>query len=413
MIMQVWPRRLVRLVLGCSGVVLLGSLISVRAEEQHVQAVVEQSWQLVTQNYVDPSFNQLDWYRLGEQLRNRPYRDTPQAYTAIQAALNQLQDPYTRLIEPRHDSGEQEAAGLGLHLSRDRESGYLQVVSPIIASPAHRLGLQPGDLITAIAGQSTRDFSLEDAVDQICGPAGSEVVLQIQRGQQAQVLKATRAMITSPDLEFRLLGKGSLSVGYLRLSQFQPESGQQVRRALQQLDRDGADAYVLDLRNNPGGQLQASIEIAQLFIEAGVIVSLWGREGEMEVIETKGEPLTAKPLVLLINQGSASASEVLAAALRDHQRAVLVGTSTFGKGSVQALHPLDNGASLAVTVAYYQTPAGETIDQRGVQPHHLISLTAAEEATLRQSPEKLASAADPQFQAAVQLLLQGTLFSSR
>ncbi len=411
--MQVWPRLLLRLVVGCAGVVLLAPAISVQAREQHVQAMVNQSWQLVTQNYVDPSFNQLDWHRLGEQLRNRPYRDTPQAYTAIHAALNQLQDPYTRLIEPRPGSTSGQEAGLGLHLSRDRESGYLQVVAPIIASPAHRLGVQPGDLITAIAGQSTRGLSLEDAVDRICGPKGSEVGLQIQRGQQQEVLTATREIVTPPDLEFRLLPMDSLQVGYMRLSQFQPESGQQVRRALQQLDADGAHAYVLDLRNNPGGQLQASIEIARLFIDAGVIVSLLGREGKLEVIEAQGERLTEKPLVVLINQGSASASEVLAAALRDHQRAVLVGTSTFGKGTVQSVLPLENGASLVVTVAYYQTPAGETIDQRGVQPHHLISLTAAEEATLRHSPESLASEADPQFRAAVQLLLQRTPVSSR
>ncbi|NJK64713.1 MAG: S41 family peptidase [Synechococcaceae cyanobacterium SM2_3_1] len=410
--MQVCPRLFLRLVVGCSSVILLAPGNSVRAGEQQVQAMVEQSWRLVSQNYVDPGFNQLDWHRLGDRLLNRPYDNGPQAYSAIQAALNQLQDPYTRLIEPRHGSNSGQEAGLGLHLSRDRESGYLQVVSAIIASPAHRLGVHPGDLITAIAGQSTRGLSLEDAVDRICGPEGSEVVLQIQRGPQEKVLTATREIITPPDLEFRLVPMHSLQVGYMRLSQFQPESGQQVHHALQKLDERGAEAYILDLRNNPGGQLQSSIEIAQMFIEKGVILSLWGRDGEMEVIETQGEQLTTKPLVVLINQGSASASEVLAAALRDHQRAVLVGTSTFGKGSVQAVHTLADGASLVVTVAYYQTPAGENIDQRGVQPDHLVSLTAAEEATLRQSPEGLGSTADPQFRAAVQILLPGTAVSA-
>ncbi|HEJ83401.1 MAG TPA: S41 family peptidase [Desulfobacteraceae bacterium] len=259
-------------------------------------------------------------------------------------------------------------SGVGIEISvRDN---ILTVVAPIEGSPAYKAGLKTGDKIIMIDEKSTRDMTLTDAVKNIRGKKGTEVKLTIMREGEEKplVFNIVRDVIPLRSVRSLLLDPG---LGYLRVSNFQSKTGKDMSAALKELDAEGSlKGLVLDLRNNPGGLLSQAIEVSDLFLESGVIVSTKGRisSQDMEVSAEKngGEP--NYPIIVLVNGGSASAAEIVAGALQDNKKALILGTKTFGKGSVQTILPLSDGSGLRLTTARYYTPSGKSIQLSGITP---------------------------------------------
>ncbi|MDZ4192480.1 MAG: S41 family peptidase, partial [Pseudomonas sp.] len=263
-----------------------------------------------------------------------------------------------------------EFGGLGIEVGM--EDGFVKVVSPIDDTPASKAGIQPGDLIVKIDGQPTKGLSMMEAVDKMRGKAGSTIELTLVRdGGRPFDLTLTRAVIKVRSVKSQMLEDG---YGYLRISQFQVNTGEEVGKALTKLRKDNGNkklrGLVMDLRNNPGGVLQAAVEVTDHFLKKGLIVYTEGRLANSE-LRFNADPADASegvPLVVLINGGSASASEIVAGALQDHKRAVLMGTDSFGKGSVQTVLPLNNDRALKLTTALYFTPNGRSIQAQGIVP---------------------------------------------
>ena len=243
------------------------------------------------------------------------------------------------------------------------------VISPIDGTPASRAGVQSKDVIVTIDGVSTEGMSIEDAVKLIRGPEGSTVVLGLRRDGDVIDVPLERARIEIKAVESSLnTSPSGYKVGYIRLKQFNANASREMRVAIKEIEEENPDGYVLDLRSNPGGLLEASVEITRQWMNEGIIVSTKTREGIRDIRRATGSALTDKPLVVLIDQGSASASEIVSGALQDNSRAKLVGAKTYGKGVVQAVRGLADGSGMTVTVAKYLTPNGTDIHKFGIEP---------------------------------------------
>jgi carboxyl-terminal processing protease len=260
--------------------------------------------------------------------------------------------------------------GLGIEVTM--ENGFVKVVSPIDDTPAQRMGLEAGDLIVKLDEKPVKGMSLNDAVKIMRGEPGEAITLTIIReGEDAPlVIVVTRAIIKVKSVKSRLLEK---NYGYLRISSFQSKTGANLIEAIEALAKENAgklNGLVLDLRNNPGGVLQAAVEVSDAFLNEGLIVYTEGRikNSQMRFNATTGDVINHAPLVVLINAGSASASEIVAGALQDHKRAVIMGEKSFGKGSVQTVLPTSNGAAVKLTTARYFTPLGRSIQAEGIEP---------------------------------------------
>lgn len=302
-----------------------------------------------------------------------PVSDKTLLENAIKGMLSNL-DPHSAYLEPEafrdlQESTSGEFGGLGIEVGT--EDGFIKVISPIDDTPASAAGIQPGDLIIKIDGKPTKGLSLMEAVDQMRGKAGSKITLSLVReGGKPFDVELTRAVIKVRSVKSQLLDDG---YGYLRITQFQVNTGEEVGKALNKLRKDNGKklrGLVLDLRNNPGGVLQAAVEVSDHFLKKGLIVYTEGRIANSE-LRFSADPADASegvPLVVLINGGSASASEIVAGALQDHKRGVLMGTDSFGKGSVQTVLPLNNDRALKLTTALYYTPNGRSIQAQGIVP---------------------------------------------
>jgi carboxyl-terminal processing protease len=260
----------------------------------------------------------------------------------------------------------------GLGIEVQMEDGFVKVVAPIDDTPAAKAGLMPGDLIIRLDDRPVKGMTLNEAVDIMRGEPGTDIELTILReGRDAPfTVTITRAVINVNSVKSRMLEPG---YGYLRVTQFRSEAADDLRAHLEELKEkadDGLKGVILDLRNNPGGLLTAAIEVADLFLDEGMVVYTQGRaqEDRQEFHATPGDMLRGAPLVVLVNGGSASASEIVAGALQDNGRAVVVGSETFGKGSVQTILPLPNGDALKLTTARYYTPNGRSIQADGIHP---------------------------------------------
>lgn len=393
---------------------------SVRAALQDSpKALVDEVWQLVAREYVDGTFNQVDWQATRASLLNRNYTSQEQAYTVVRESLKQLGDPYTRFLDPAEfqaltsqTSGE--LTGIGIRLELDQKTQRLTVIEAIENSPALKAGIKAGDQILAIDGKSTQGLQVEDASKLIRGKVGTPVNLQIGRpGQSAFDLKLTRANIEVPTVRHTLRREGNRKVGYISLREFSSHAAEQMQRAIQDLDRQQVDAYVLDLRGNPGGLLQSSIEIARMWLNNGSIVRTVDRGGKGEQLVANRTALTKQPLVVLVDGNSASASEILAGALQDNNRAVVVGAQTFGKALVQSVHELSDGSGLAVTVAHYYTPKGTDISHKGITPNIKIDLTEAQARQLAGNQNLVGTQNDPQYRRAIQVLANNFALSQQ
>ncbi len=370
------------------------------------QKLLLQSWRLVNRSYLDETFNDQNWWLLREKYVKRPLRNREETYTVIEEMLATLDEPFTRLLRPEQygnlrvtTSGE--LSGIGLQININPDTDRVEIMSPLPGSPAEAAGLKPHDQILEIDGVETQTLSLDEAADRLRGKAGTEVVVNIDpaNGDRPQRYTLTRDIISlSPVIAQLDTSHPGHTVGYIRLTQFSANAYEEVAHALAQCEQQGADAYVLDLRNNPGGLLQAGIDVARLWLPGGTIVYTVNRQGVQGSFTATGEALTDDPLVVLVNEGTASASEILAGALQDNQRATLVGAKTFGKGLIQSLFELSDGAGLAITVAKYETPNHHNIHKQGIMPDQVVTepdITFTD----------IGTEIDTQYQAAVDLVL--------
>lgn len=369
------------------------------------QKLILQSWRLVNQSYFDDSFNHQNWWFLRDKYIKRPLHNRDDAYQAIEEMLGTLEEPFTRLLRPEQYrnlkvSTAGELSGVGLQINLNPETGNLEVIAPLAGSPAEAAGIAAHDRILTIDGISTETLSLDEAAARMRGPQGSQVLLTVrsQGASREKSISLTRQRISLSPVVAQLDRTTSpRPVGYIRLSQFSANAPQAVAEAIQALQDQGAQSYILDLRNNPGGLLQAGIDIARFWLPESTIVYTVNRQGIQDSFSATGGALTDAPLVVLVNQGTASASEILAGALQDNGRALLVGEKTFGKGLIQSLFELADGAGLAITVAKYETPNHKDIHKQGIVPDtvvHQDTLTFVQ----------FGSSQDQQYQAALQLL---------
>lgn len=373
------------------------------------QKLFNEVWRIVDRAYVDDTFNHQNWWLVRQRAIKQPLETREQTYDAIQKMLASLDDPFTRLLRPdqyrslqTNTSGE--LMGVGLQITQDSPEGDLRVIAPIEGSPASQAGIRPRDRIVKIDGVPTNSLSLDEAAERMRGPAGSHVTLTIvSDATQPRDIELVRDRITLNPVYAELQPQtDGTKVGYIRLTQFNANATAEMAHAISQLESEGAEGYILDLRNNPGGLLQAGIEIARLWLDEGTIVYTVNRNGIQDSVLADGESLTDDPLVILVNQGTASASEILAGALQDNGRAKLVGERTFGKGLIQSLFNLSDGAGLAVTIAKYETPNHHDINRQGIIPDVQVSLDLL-------NREQLSMATDSQYQAALGILTQSSV----
>ena len=312
---------------------------------------------------------------------NKEYVDEINQSESMDSAINgllQSLDPYSAYMPPEmldemqtETSGE--FGGLGIEVSM--ESGVVKVISPIDDTPASKAGIKAGDFIVKINDTQVQGKSLSEAVDLMRGPVGSGIELTIRRRgiKKALTFNIIREIIQIQSVKSDILEK---NIGYIRLTSFNENSGDQIKKKIKELKKNNkVKAYILDLRNNPGGLLSQAIKISDFFLDNGEIVSTKSRKASenRKWFAKKGDILNGKTLIVLINYGSASASEIVAGALKDHKRAILLGENSYGKGSVQSIIPLKNDGAIRLTVAKYYLPSGKSISEVGVSPDIEIS----------------------------------------
>ena len=338
--------------------------------------VIDHVWQIVYRDFLDSSgkFRKSNWISIRKEVLSKTYSDSNDAYDAIRNMLSNLDDSYTRFLEPKEfnqmridTSGEW--TGIGIQIVKDKESDDLIIISPIEGTPAFDAGIKARDKILSIDDISTEGMNIEDAVKLIRGQRGTKVKLEILRGSQSFFKTLSREKIEIKSVSSKVnQTKNGLSIGYVRIKQFNANASKETRDAIEDLETKKVAGYVLDLRSNPGGLLESSIDISRHFINKGVIVSTVSKDGLKETKKGNGQALTKKPLVVLVNEGSASASEIVSGAIKDNKRGKLVGKTTFGKGLVQSMRTLVDGSGLTVTVAKYLTPNGTDINKSGIIP---------------------------------------------
>ena len=307
---------------------------------------------------------------------NKEYVDEFNQSESMDSAINgllQSLDPYSSYMSPKiFDEMQTETSGEfgGLGIEVSMEAGVVKVISPIDDTPASRAGLKAGDYIVKINDTQVQGKTLTEAVDLMRGPVGSSIEITVRRvgKKKSLIFNITREIIQIASVKSKTYDK---KIGYLRLTSFNENSGSQIKTEIKKFKRDKKiESYILDLRNNPGGLLSQAIKISDFFLEDGEIVSTKGRQKSenRKWFASSGDLINGKTLVVLINNGSASASEIVAGALKDHKRAVLVGESTYGKGSVQSIIPLKNEGAIRLTISKYYLPSGKSISEVGVAP---------------------------------------------
>jgi len=341
------------------------------------------AWSLVEEKYVAAG-DGLDRQRM--------------VYGAISGMVDALDDPYTVFFPPAEKElfeSEIEGRFEGIGAEIGMRKSILTIISPLTGSPAAGAGLLPGDKIVRIDDTVTSDLTLDEAVRLIRGEKGTVVALTILRNgeDETRVIKITRDTIRIPILDME---KREGGIFIIRLYNFSEQAPLEFRKALQEMARSGSNKLVLDLRNNPGGFLDASVDIASWFLESGKVIAreAFGDGSELEHRSRGYNALGAIPTVILINGGSASASEILAGALRDHLQIQLIGTKTFGKGSVQELVDVTNDTSLKITIARWLTPSGVSLSENGLDPDVVIEIT----------PKDIEELRDPQMERALEIL---------
>ena len=325
---------------------------------------------------VDKLYQKIDLFsEVLEKIQNEYVEEVDQAETmdaAINGALQSL-DPYSAYMNPEvFKESQQETSGEfgGLGIEVSMEAGVVKVITPIDDTPAAKAGVKAGDYIVRINGEQVQGKTLMEAVNLMRGPVGTSIEITIRRKglKKAKIIKIIREVIEVRSVISKQIQN---KVGYLRLRAFNQNSGSQLKKEISKIEKNKKTVgYILDLRNNPGGLLSQAIKIADFFLDDGEIVSTNGRKARenKKFFARKGDKINGKPLIVLINNGSASASEIVAGALQDQKRAVLLGETTYGKGSVQSIIPLKNRGAIRLTVSKYYLPSGKSISEVGVIP---------------------------------------------
>ncbi|KAL8479751.1 hypothetical protein ACS0TY_026616 [Phlomoides rotata] len=350
-----------------------------------------EAWRTIDRVYIDKSFNGQSWFRYRENaLRNEPMNSREETYAAIRKMVATLGDPFTRFLEPQKfkslRSGTRNTlTGVGLSIgypTKDKSTSGLVVVSAAPGGPAYRAGVLSGDLILAIDDTTTENMEIYDAAERLQGPEGSKVELIVQHDSETRHLSLVREKVSLNPVKSRVCripgsGVDGPLIGYIKLTSFNQNASGAVREAIETLRGNNVNAFILDLRDNSGGLFPEGVDIAKIWLDKGVIVYICDSRGVRDIYDTDGNKATAasEPLVVLVNKGTASASEILAGALKDNKRAVLVGEPTYGKGKIQSVFALSDGSGLAVTVARYETPAHIDIDKVGIIPDHPLPVS--------------------------------------
>ncbi len=334
------------------------------------------------------------WKLANDRFFEQPIDQEAAVQGAIDGLLATLGDPYTRYLPPASEAAarsemEGELEGIGVVV--EEIDGAITIVSPFEGSPAEAAGLQTGDIIRAADGVEVTGIGLNAAAELIRGPAGSSVHLVIEREGATFSVDVTRAVIEVPSVRGEMLEEG---VAYVRLSRFTNRTTEELQAILEDLQGQNPAGLILDLRGNPGGGLTAAVEVADEFLDEGVVLVERFGDGQDRVYRSDNSGAAQDgPMVVLIDEGSASASEVLAGALRDRGRATLIGSTSFGKGTVQTWHALSNGGGVRITIARWLTPDGHWVDEGGLEPAESVALPQAGEAFV-----------DTQLDAAVEFL---------
>ncbi|MBP6744163.1 S41 family peptidase [bacterium] len=333
-------------------------------------------WRLIKEDYYEPSFTGQSWDRW-EHRYDGKLKTLEDAHKAIETMLASLGDRYTRFLD--RDAFDDEKSqidaklfGIGVQIGLDPDSHKVIVITPIEDTPAYKAGILASDEITEIDGKSTKGFNVEDAAKHIRGQINTPVNLVLTRSGKRVKVKVVRAEIAIKAIPTAKMLDSE--VGYIRLSSFiSQQANREMKEAIAKLS--GAKGIVLDLRDNPGGLLTNAIDISNMFLDSGNILSTVDRDGYKTPAQSDGHPICMKPLALLINKGSASASEITSGALHDNNRAILVGQRTFGKGLVQGINRLEDGSGVNVTIAKYLTPSDTDIHKKGISPDVAIELS--------------------------------------
>lgn len=370
---------------------------------QTPQSLYDRAWKLVNAKFVDQTNNEQDWSRWRHKYDNY-IKDDEDAYIAIETMVQSLNDVYTKFLNPKDFKEENESIqgslqGIGVQIGvRD---GKLLVIAPIEDTPGERAGLKAEDEILEINGKSTKGITVDAAAEQIRGPEGTQVTLLVKRGKEsAKTYKITREKIEIKSVSTKApeFVKIPDNLGYIRLSSFISKNAtSEFEQALiENCDKDG---LIIDLRSNPGGLLTNAIYIADMLLDSKVIVSTVDRDGYKDTTRATQRILTQQPIVVIINGGSASASEILSGALKDNSRAIIVGKKSFGKGLVQEINRLPGGSAMHITIQKYLTPSGTDINKKGIVPDYEVDLTE----------EDVKKERDPQLSKAIELLNGSTV----
>jgi carboxyl-terminal processing protease len=381
---------------------------SKKSFKQPQKNLVDEVWQIVNYRYVDGTFNGQNWQAIRIEYLVRSYSSQQDAYQAIRQMLEKLGDRFTRFMDPEEFKAMQVdslRAAVGLTVKDVEKTSELVVISPIEDTPAYKAGILSGDVLVKIDGLSTQGMNATNAVRRVQGKVGTPVVLTVMRGKKQLEFKIVREKIELRPVSYQVEKTSKNNIGYIRLKQFSATAGKEMQDAIKDLENKQVAGYILDLRSNSGGLLFSIVDIAQMWINQGTIVSTVVRKSGIERQQADGRALTDKPLMIIINEGTTSGAEILTAALQENNRAKLLGVKTLGYNTIQSVQPLQDGSGLAVTVAKWLTPKGRDINNLGIVPDVVVNLTSSQQQAMIQN-RSFGTIADLQYSKAVEQLTQ-------